>query len=170
MERKDTLGFWIKTLDNLFFRNVVAYEISQEGVDEVTVMHGWILGFLYENQERLVFQKDIEAEFSIAKSTVTCIVKLMEKKGYIRRESVESDGRLKKLALTELGRKIHEQHISHVEVLEAQCKRNITPEEIQSFLVVAEKLKRNLEEDLASYYPKQRLMTKGNCRKEDSKW
>ncbi len=162
MERKDTLGFWIKTLDNLFFRNVVAYEISQEGVDEVTVMH--------ENQERLVFQKEIEAEFSIAKSTVTCIVKLMEKKGYIRRESVESDGRLKKLALTELGRKIHEQHISHVEVLEAQCKRNITPEEIQSFLVVAEKLKRNLEEDLASYYPKQRLMKKGNCRKEDSKW
>ena len=82
MKRKDTLGFWIKTLDNLFFRNMIAYETCQEGMDEVTVMHGWILGFLYENQERLIFQKDIEAEFSIARSTVTAIVKLMEKKGY----------------------------------------------------------------------------------------
>ena len=151
MKRKDTLGFWIKTLDNLFFRNMIAYEMCQEGMDEVTVMHGWILGFLYENQERLIFQKDIEAEFSIARSTVTAIVKLMEKKGYIQRESVPSDARLKKLVLTQRGRQIHEQHICHVDILEAQCKRGISQEEMQAFLSVAEKLRRNLEEDIVRY-------------------
>ena len=69
MNRKDMLGFQIKTLDNLFFRNMIAYEASQRGMDEVTVMHGWILGFLFENSEREIFQKDIETEFSIARST-----------------------------------------------------------------------------------------------------
>lgn len=154
MKREDMLCFWVKTLDNLFFRNMVAYEISQEGMDEVTVMHAWILGFLYENQERLIFQKDIEAEFSIAKSTVTCIVKLMEKKGYIQREAVQSDARLKRLALTDLGRQVHERHISHIDTLEAQSMRGIAPEEMRAFRAVAEKLKRNLEEDIARYYPK----------------
>ena len=133
---------------------MVAYEISQGEMDEVTVMHSWILGFLYENQERLIFQKDIEAEFSIAKSTVTCIVKLMEKKGYIQRESVPNDARLKRLALTDLGRQIHKAHISHIDILESQCKRGISPEEMQAFYSVAGKLKRNLEEDLAHYFPK----------------
>ena len=152
MKRKDTLGFALKTLDNLFFRNMFAYETRQKGVDEVTVMHGWILGFLYENDGRDIFQKDIEAEFSIVKSTVTSIVKLMEKKGYICRESVEEDGRLKKLVLTEKGRRTHEQHIGYLDILEERCKRGITPEEIEMVLAVVGKLKQNLEEDIANSY------------------
>ena len=132
MKHKETLGYEIKTLDNLFFRNLMSYEIAQKHMDEVTVMHGWILGFLYDNEERDIFQKDIETEFSIARSTVTCIVKLMEKKGYIRRESVEQDARLKKLVLTENGRKIHELHINDVDVLEERCQRNISEEEIKT--------------------------------------
>jgi DNA-binding MarR family transcriptional regulator len=154
MKRKNTLGFQIKTLDNLFFRNMIAYETSQKDMDEVTVMHGWILGFLNENADRDIFQKDIETEFSIARSTVTSIVKLMEKKGYICRESVEQDGRLKRLVLTEKGCKIHEQHIGYIDLLEERCKRNIAPEEMEVFLAVAEKLKQNLEADIACSYSK----------------
>lgn len=150
MKHKETLGYEIKTLDNLFFRNLMTYEIAKKHMDEVTVMHGWILGFLYDNPERDIFQKDIETEFAIARSTVTCIVKLMEKKGYIRRESVEQDARLKKLVLTETGRKIHELHINDVDVLEKRYQRNISEEEIKIFWAVAEKLKHNLEEDILS--------------------
>ena len=158
MNREDTLGFMIKTLDNLFFRNIVAYEASL-GNDEVTIMHNWILGFLYQNAGRDIFQKDIETEFSIARSTVTCIVKLMEKKGYIQRAPVESDARLKKLVLTEWGRQIHEQHVDHIGKLEARCRRNITPEEMKVFFKVAGTLKRNLEEDIATSYSKKEEIT-----------
>lgn len=156
MKRKDTLGFVIKTLDNLFFRNIFAYETTQKNIDEVTIMHGWILGFLYENEGRDIFQKDIEAEFSIVKSTVTSIVKLMEKKGYICRESVEADARLKKLVLTEKGRETHERHIGDIDVLEERCKRGVTPEELEQFFTVAKKLKQNLEEDIANTYSQAR--------------
>lgn len=44
MNHKNTIGYEIKTLDNLFFRNLLSYETSQNNMDEVTVMYGWILG------------------------------------------------------------------------------------------------------------------------------
>lgn len=46
-----------------------------------------------------IFQKDIEAEFNIRRSTATNILKIMEKKELIKRESVESDSRLKKIVV-----------------------------------------------------------------------
>lgn len=150
MNHKNTIGYEIKTLDNLFFRNLLSYEISQNNMDEVTVMHGWILSFLHENENQNIYQKDIETEFSIARSTVTCIVKLMEKKGYICRENVARDARLKKLVLTEKGRRINEQHRDDIDILEERCKRDITPEHLEIFRKVAEQLKQNLEEDIAS--------------------
>lgn len=150
MKHKSTLGYEIKTLDNLFFRNLMSYEIVNDHMDEVTVMHSWILGFLYANPDKDIFQKDIETEFSIARSTVTCIVKLMEKKGYIKRESVEQDARLKKLVLTETGRKMHELHMNDIDVLEERSKRKIDEEDLKIFWKVAEQLKRNLEEDIAA--------------------
>ena len=57
----------------------------------------------YNNRDRDIFQKDVETEFSIGRSTVTNILKLMEKKGYIRREAVPQDGRLKRLVLLDKG-------------------------------------------------------------------
>ena len=76
-------------------RNLMA-AARERGVDELTAMHGWILGYLCRNEHKDIFQKDIEAEFKICRSTVTNILKLMEKKGYIKRESVPYDARLKK--------------------------------------------------------------------------
>lgn len=80
MKHKETIGFAIRSLDNLITRKMIAYA-AQNGVDELTIMHGWIIGYLYDNMEKEIFQKDIEAKFSIGRSTVTGILKLMEKKG-----------------------------------------------------------------------------------------
>ena len=70
-------------------------------------MHGWIMEYLYRNSDTPVFQRDIEREFSITRSTVTNILQLMERKGYIARQSVAQDARLKQLVLTEKGRQVH---------------------------------------------------------------
>ena len=60
-------------------------------------MHGRILGYLYWSRPKDVYQKDIEEHFNITRSSVAGIVKLMEQKGYILRQSVQGDARLKKL-------------------------------------------------------------------------
>ena len=98
--REEKIGFEIRRLDHMLGRNMQAH-VRAAGIDEVTLMHGWIIRYLYTNQDKDVFQKDIEQYFSIGRSTVTNIIQLMERKGYIARESVEHDARLKKVVLTE---------------------------------------------------------------------
>ena len=144
MHPKASVGLEVRTLNNTIFRTLLAYE-ARRGVDEVTVMHGWIIGFIYENASRDIFQKDIEAEFSIAKSTVTGILKLMEKKGYIIRESVAWDARLKKLALTEKGRQLHEGTMKNLVLLEQNIRKNIPPEAMDTFFDVVRQMKNNLD-------------------------
>ncbi|MFR3345644.1 MAG: MarR family transcriptional regulator [Anaerobutyricum sp.] len=62
------------------------------------LMQGWIMGYLYDHKGGEIFQRDIEAQFYIARSTITYLVKQMEQKGYIARVAVERDCRLKRLS------------------------------------------------------------------------
>ena len=71
----------LRRTDNLIFRRVNLIG-RNNGVEDVTAMHGWILRYLYDNREKDIYQRDIEQTFSITRSTVTNIVQLMEKKGY----------------------------------------------------------------------------------------
>ena len=82
-KREERIGFEIRRLDHMLARNLQA-RVKAAGIDEVTLMHGWIIRYLYMNRERDVFQRDIEQYFSIGRSTVTNIIQLMEKKGFIQ--------------------------------------------------------------------------------------
>ena len=102
------LGPRIKFLYHAFNRKFME-TARANGVEELTSMHGRILGYLYWSRPKDVYQKDIEEHFNITRSSVAGIVKLMEQKGYILRQSVQGDARLKKLSLTDLGTQACEQ-------------------------------------------------------------
>ena len=69
---------------------------------DLTIMQKHILKFiLLETMHKDLYQKDIEEEFQIRKSTVTGYVQLMEKNGYLTRESDKEDARKKRLVPTE---------------------------------------------------------------------
>ena len=147
--REERIGFEIRGLDHMLGRNMQAH-VRAAGIDEVTLMHGWIIRYLYTNQDKDVFQKDIEQYFSIGRSTVTHIIQLMERKGYIARESVEHDARLKKVVLTEKGIRNQEMLEDLVESLDTRLVDGITDEELYVFYSVIEKLKRNLTKQICS--------------------
>ena len=65
--KKRKIGHELRTLDNMMSRNLMA-AARERGVDELTAMHGWILGYLCRNEDKDIFQKDIEAEFKICRS------------------------------------------------------------------------------------------------------
>ena len=79
-----SIAFMVHNLDKKINRRLVAYGAAL-GIDDVTIMNGWIIGYLYDHQDQDTYQRDIEAEFSIARSTVTGIIQVMEKKGFIKR-------------------------------------------------------------------------------------
>lgn len=74
----------LRRVDNLIFRRLNQFSRAN-GVEQTTPMHGWIIEYLYRHRDEPVFQRDIEREFSITRSTVTNILQLMERKGYIQR-------------------------------------------------------------------------------------
>ncbi len=125
IEYKDHIGYENKRLENELHSRMAAYRASVGGED-LTMMQCWIIRFLYEHEEEEVYQRDIEAEFSIARSTATGILKLMEKKGYIRRVSVERDARLKKLELTALGVNMEEGTIRNINQMETLLRQGIS--------------------------------------------
>lgn len=147
MEKKHyRIGFVIRCLDHVLRRNLEA-DVKADGIDEITLMHGWIIRYLYENRENDIFQKDIEKNFAIGRSSVTGIIQIMEKKGFIRRESVAHDARLKKVTLTEKGIKSHRRIEELITLQNEKMARGIEEEDLQVFLRVAEQIRANLEKE-----------------------
>ena len=108
-------------------------------------MHGWIIEYLYRHRDEQVFQRDIEREFSITRSTVTNILQLMERKGYIERQSVPQDARLKRLVLTEKGACIREKTMQALHQTDEFVESLLTPEENAELLRLLNKLRKGLQ-------------------------
>ena len=106
-EERIHVGHQVHRIDRSISK-LLEMRVKEEGLDEIALMHGWILRYLYEHQDKEIYQKDIEKYFGICRSAVTNIIQTLEKKGYICRASVANDARLKKVMLTEKGRENHE--------------------------------------------------------------
>lgn len=140
VERKRRkIGPEIHCADLKLSRNLSAH-VRKSGVDEVTMMHGWIIRYLYENREQ-----DIEQRFAVGRSTVTNLLQLMEKKGFVRRESVKQDARLKKVILTEKGIASQESFEDIVEHIEEELSEGISEEELHIFYKVLDQINQNVK-------------------------
>lgn len=114
-------------------------------LDKMTGTHGRAVGYLYHNSHRDIFQKDFEQEFDIRPSTASNILFLMEKNGFITRESVPYDARLKKITLTQKAVDIHNIIENSIDTLERNLKAGISDEELEIFFRVIDKLNNNIE-------------------------
>ena len=143
LHKQEKIGLEIRKLNHEMNRNL-ELQVKAEGIDEVTLMHGWVMRYLYENRDRVICQKDIEHTFDIRRSTVTNIIQLMEKKGYVERRSVPGDARLKCVSLTAKGEENHLQMEHLISMLEKEQVIDITEEELDSLYRIMTKIKKNL--------------------------
>lgn len=138
------VGIEIKTLSNLITRRIDSID-KIKYLDKITGTHGWIIKYLYENKDRDIFQKDIEAKLQIRRSTATVMLQLMEKNDLITRVSVEYDARLKKIILTEKSTEMHLIIEEELGKLEKQVIKGLSEEELNKFFETLEKMKKNVE-------------------------
>lgn len=138
MENKHRLAKFI--LDNAHMMKVRL----DSSFDEVNLngLQARILGFVEINdrQGKDVYQKDVEAEFKIRRSSVSSVLDTMEKNGYIMRQSVASDARLKKLVLTEKAKKVGQHYRDCIERFENAAVANLTEEEINTLKTLLSKV------------------------------
>lgn len=143
MEREEHIGFVVKSLSHQI-RRAMDQKTQECGL---TSMQVWLIGYLYdcEQQGREAFQRDLERDFGIRRSTVTGVLQLMERDGLILRQSVAEDARLKKLVLTEKAREKHRQIGNMVEEMEKQMRRGLSEDEVRMFFALIRRIEKNIE-------------------------
>ena len=146
MEKEKQLHFQIHRTSRLIKRYIDNTH-TKAYIDNMTGNHGYILGFVYENRDRDIFQRDIEKEFNLRGSTVTNMLNLMEKNGLIERKSVDGDRRLKKIVLTENACEIQQHVLSDIERLEETISKGIDKKDIEVFFSVLDKINSNIKEE-----------------------
>lgn len=135
------VGRLINTISHQLKRNTCAHEEE----DDLTNIQRLVLHYiLFQSLKGDVYQKDVEREFQIRRSTVTGIVQLLEKNGFITRESVKWDARLKKVVPTEKAEKVRKHIFENIERVESILKRGISEDELAVCLDVLERMSKNL--------------------------
>lgn len=139
------IGFAVKGLNHLIQRKVNHFA-RRYGLDDITITHSFILHFLRMNEDHDVFQKDLESNFHITRSAITNIVQFLERRGYIRREAVPEDARLKKIVLTDQGIELDDKMKHSILEAEQYIDSALTAEEKECFLFYCQKIRQKLED------------------------
>ena len=115
-------------------------------IDKVTFANSFIIRYLICNDDKNIYQKDIENEFCLARSTISKVLSLMEEKGIIKREGVSNDARLKKITPTQKAYEIHNIIIKSMNKLEDKLTEIITDEEQRQLFTILEKISSDLND------------------------
>lgn len=104
-----------------------------------------IMEYLAEAKNNNIYQKDIEKEFELRKSTVSGVLDTMQRNGIIGRFEDEEDFRSKQIKLTEKGKRIYQGLIKEILKMERLIAKDISKQDIEIFFKVANQIKENLK-------------------------
>lgn len=139
-------------------RRAMDTRIAAEVTPELTGVRGMLLGEIIcaNNENRDVYQRDVEQWFHIRRSSVTAILQGMEQDGFITRCSVERDARLKRLAATPKGVAYHDRIRASIDRFEQDLQKGLTPAEVEASRVVLAQILHNaqrIEAETNKYTP-----------------
>jgi DNA-binding MarR family transcriptional regulator len=137
--------YCIKNLDNAIFRKMFKKMKESHGMP-FNPMQGEIAKILFKNKDKDIYQRDLEKIIGIRRSTISGILKTMEKNGLIMRIDSVDNRKVKKIILTEKALNIHSSIADKVKEMNNEIIKGISEEELIVFFNVADKIKKNLED------------------------
>lgn len=147
MDKKEQMCCEFAALGNVL-RRYFDTSAGMKYAEKYTGRNYWVLAYLFHNMDHDVFQKDLEAEFSVRRSTISKTLKLMEAKELIKRESVDYDARLKKLVLTPKAHELNKIVAADMKKLGDKFTENLTDDEIRQFSDILKKIQQNFSEEM----------------------
>lgn len=146
MSGRKPVAFRIKSLNNEFKRHFDRSAIHRNDAN-LTGMQFAFLGYISDRaQSEDVFQRDIEVEFNIRRSTASGMLQLLEREGYIERYSVPSDARLKKIVLTDKAREQDKKAKEDMDLFDQKITAGLTDEELRELYRILDKIEKNISE------------------------
>ena len=148
---KETVHNELRSLSHLIYRFIENLP-NKKQIESMTGTNGCIIGYLAENSDHDVFQKDIEKAFGITRSTASKVINLMEQKGLVERQSVSYDARLKKIVMTDKSKSISHLMAEDMALVESVLTEGFSLDEKKALYSYLKRMKQNLK----SYYLKEK--------------
>lgn len=106
-----------------------------------------IIECILESKNQEINQKDLENILNLRRATISGVLQTMEKSGLIKRVTNENDIRTKKIILNEKTKEIFERKRKTIENTEKKIIKNISEEDLETFLKVLNTMKENIREE-----------------------
>lgn len=128
--------------------NIFRHSLTKSGrmkpFEDLTNTNNIII-FMVKNSKRNVYQRDIERKLGITRSAASKSVNILVDKGYIVREKVNTDARLKKLSLTDKAKSILDSIDIEHEKIERVLLDGFTEDEKDQFQRFLRRAEENLK-------------------------
>ena len=118
---------------------------SKEKLRPPTITQARIMEFILKNKNNNIYQKDLEKELNLRRATVSEVLTTMEKKKIIKRVQNPNDARSKQIILQEKNLEKQQEIKNKLIDLENILIKDISKEELLTFSLVLQKMKKNIE-------------------------
>lgn len=143
MEDSRSLCAELRLLNNSMFSYFKNEMRETPDLKDLSPQQGRVIRHIQKHPERDFYQRDIEEMMCIKRSTATTMLQSMEKNGYITRENVSSDARLKRLCVTKKAESIHCQVVAQHKQMEEIARKGLSEDEIETLFFILNKIKQN---------------------------
>ena len=123
--RNNHIGAYIKSIGLVCERNFNR-DLNEFNLTSVQLS---IVRYLVEHKDEVIHQKDIENEFGLKNSTVSGILKRLEAKEYLKRETGIDDSRYKLITIKEKGLALNQELKRRTDAFEAKLLKNFSDDE-----------------------------------------
>ena len=126
------------------FNGLVTKELFTNECNNISTTQYLIINYLINNKDKDIYQKDIEKALNLSRATTSGVLGTMEKNGLIKRVSSTIDTRTKVIEIEECANKCFNERKKKIKELEEEALKEISQEEIESFLLTLDKMKKNI--------------------------
>lgn len=114
---------------------------------DLTGQQSFVLRYLSEHEDSVVYPKDIERRFRLTHPTVSGILQRLERKGYIICVPEPNDRRCKRITLTPVAREVQMDIWQHINDMEQTMTRGMRQDEIETLLRLLDLAAQNLADE-----------------------
>lgn len=141
---RPSIGKEMHNLQTIMRRRLKQSDLIVDGeCRDISHANGRIISFLHDRDGQPTYQKDIEQEFGITRSTASRVLALMEYKGLLTRTGVSHDARLKRVELTDRARQCDDTMRKRGRELEEKVFAGFSDEELDLFMSFLTRIRDN---------------------------
>ncbi|MCM1542324.1 MAG: MarR family transcriptional regulator [Blautia sp.] len=127
---------------NTAVERILNQEMSEMGL---TYAQATVIGYLIENRDKVVCQRDIEYSLGLTHPTVSSILSRMESNGLVCTETQSADRRYKQITLSDKASGLSERISQKYRAVKGRLFNGITPEQQEICNATIQMLLRNVQ-------------------------